>query len=271
MPSTIRNKIAQLREGKLTKSQKKLIDYFDNVDLRRVIYMSITDLAAATDVAEATVLRFCRSLGYNGYQEFRLNLAQGSTVLADEEPTDGRGTSYITEIANNYQTIYAAHEGAIAAPTAGLHFDRKLLNSLPHCFLTLHVGVGTFRPVKVDRVEEHHMHTESFYLPPSAADAINTAKRVIAVGTTSVRVLETQAARHGLPLQSGEGETDIFIYPGFQYQVTEALITNFHLPQSTLIMLVSAFAGRELILEAYRRAVEERYRFFSYGDCMLIL
>lgn len=170
-----------------------------------------------------------------------------------------------------YQTVYAAHEGAIAAPTAGLHFDRELLDSLPHCFLTLHVGVGTFRPVKVDRVEEHHMHTESFYLPPSTADAINAARRVVAVGTTSVRVLETQAARHGLPLQPGQGETDIFIYPGFRYQVTGALLTNFHLPQSTLIMLVSAFAGRELILEAYRRAVEERYRFFSYGDCMMIL
>ncbi len=170
-----------------------------------------------------------------------------------------------------YQTIYAVHEGAIAAPTAGLHFSKELLDSLPHRFLTLHVGVGTFRPVKVDHVEDHHMHTESFYLPPDTANAINSAKRVLAVGTTSVRVLETQAARYGLPIQPGSGNTDIFIYPGFKYQVTGALLTNFHLPQSTLIMLVCAFANRELIMEAYRQAVAERYRFFSYGDCMLIL
>ncbi len=170
-----------------------------------------------------------------------------------------------------YQTVYAVHEGAIAAPTAGLHFSRELLASLPHRFLTLHVGVGTFRPVKVERVEEHHMHTESFDLPPDTADAVNSAKRVFAVGTTTVRVLETQAARYGLPLRPGSGETDIFIYPGFHYQVTDALLTNFHLPQSTLIMLVCAFASRPLIMEAYRQAVAERYRFFSYGDCMLIL
>ncbi len=170
-----------------------------------------------------------------------------------------------------YQTVYAVHEGAIAAPTAGLHFSRELLASLPHRFLTLHVGVGTFRPVKVERVEEHHMHTESFNLPPDTADAVNSAKRVFAVGTTTVRVLETQAARYGLPLRPGSGETDIFIYPGFHYQVTDALLTNFHLPQSTLIMLVCAFASRPLIMEAYRQAVAERYRFFSYGDCMLIL
>lgn len=170
-----------------------------------------------------------------------------------------------------YQTIYAAHDGAIAAPTAGLHFTPELLASLPHSFVTLHVGVGTFRPVKVENVEEHHMHTEEFYLPPSTAEAVAAAQRVIAVGTTSVRVLETQAARHGLPLQPGSGATDIFIYPGFQWKVTDALLTNFHLPQSTLIMLVSAFASRELILRAYREAVAEKYRFFSYGDCMLIL
>ncbi len=170
-----------------------------------------------------------------------------------------------------YQTVYAAHEGAIAAPTAGLHFSREMLAGLPHRFLTLHVGVGTFRPVKAERVEEHHMHTETFFLPEETAEAISAAERVVAVGTTTVRVLETQAARYGLPLRSGSGETDIFIYPGFRYRVTDALLTNFHLPQSTLIMLVCAFASRELILEAYRQAVEERYRFFSYGDCMLVL
>lgn len=170
-----------------------------------------------------------------------------------------------------YQTVYAAHEGAIAAPTAGLHFTPEILARLPHSFVTLHVGVGTFRPVKADNVEEHHMHSESFYMPSATAAAIEAAERVIAVGTTSVRVLETLAARHGRPLPPGSGETDIFIYPGFEYKVTDALLTNFHLPQSTLIMLVCAFAGKELIMEAYRQAVEQRYRFFSYGDCMLIL
>lgn len=170
-----------------------------------------------------------------------------------------------------YQTVYAVHEGAIAAPTAGLHFTPEILAQLPHSFVTLHVGVGTFRPVKTDCVEEHHMHSESFYMPPETAASVEKAKRVVAVGTTSVRVLETLAARHGRPLPPGAGETDIFIYPGFEYKVTGALLTNFHLPQSTLIMLVCAFAGKDLVMEAYRQAVEQRYRFFSYGDCMLIL
>ncbi|MGN0869195.1 MAG: tRNA preQ1(34) S-adenosylmethionine ribosyltransferase-isomerase QueA [Akkermansia sp.] len=170
-----------------------------------------------------------------------------------------------------YQTVYAAHEGAIAAPTAGLHFTPEILARVPHSFVTLHVGVGTFRPVKVEQVEQHHMHTEAFTLPPETAAAVEAAKRVVAVGTTSVRVLETLAARYGRPLRPGSGETDIFIYPGFEYKVTGALLTNFHLPQSTLIMLVCAFAGKELIMEAYRQAVKQRYRFFSYGDCMLIL
>lgn len=170
-----------------------------------------------------------------------------------------------------YQTVYAAHEGAIAAPTAGLHFTPEILAQVPHSFVTLHVGVGTFRPVKVEKVEDHHMHTEAFYMPPETSSAIEAAKRVVAVGTTSVRVLETLAARHGRPLPPGYGETNIFIYPGFKYQVTQALLTNFHLPQSTLMMLVCAFAGKELMMEAYRQAIAERYRFFSYGDCMLIL
>ncbi len=170
-----------------------------------------------------------------------------------------------------YQTVYAAHEGPIAAPTAGLHFTPEMLASLPHSFVTLHVGVGTFRPVKVENVKDHHMHTESFCMPEATSAAIEAAKRVIAVGTTSVRVLETLATRHGRPLPPGYGDTNIFIYPGYEYKVTGALLTNFHLPQSTLIMLVCAFAGKELIMEAYRQAVEQRYRFFSYGDCMLIL
>ena len=170
-----------------------------------------------------------------------------------------------------YQTVYAAHEGAIAAPTAGLHFTPEMLAAVPHSFVTLHVGVGTFRPVKTEVVEEHHMHTEHFCMPAQTAQDIEQAQRVIAVGTTAVRVLETLAARHGRPLPPGEGDTDIFIYPGYRFRVVDALLTNFHLPQSTLIMLVCAFAGKELIMEAYRQAVERRYRFFSYGDCMLIL
>ncbi len=170
-----------------------------------------------------------------------------------------------------YQTIYARHEGAIAAPTAGLHFTPDILQKLPHSFVTLHVGVGTFRPVKAEFIEDHHMHRESFVMPAETSRAIEEAQRVIAVGTTSVRVMETLATRHGRPLPTGPGETDIFIYPGYEYKVTGGLLTNFHLPQSTLIMLVCAFAGKELIMEAYRQAVEQRYRFFSYGDCMLIL
>lgn len=172
---------------------------------------------------------------------------------------------------DRYQTVYAAHDGAIAAPTAGLHFTPEILAQVPHRFVTLHVGVGTFRPVKTDKVEEHHMHTEEFYMPADTAAAIESAQRVVAVGTTSVRVMETLATREGRPLKEAHGATDIFIYPGYEFKTVGALLTNFHLPQSTLIMLVCAFAGKELIMEAYRQAVEQRYRFFSYGDCMLIL
>lgn len=170
-----------------------------------------------------------------------------------------------------YQTVYAEHDGAIAAPTAGLHFTPEILAQVPHRFVTLHVGVGTFRPVKVENVEEHHMHTEEFFMPADTAAAIEQAQRVFAVGTTSVRVMETLATREGRPLQEAHGATDIFIYPGYEFKTVDCLLTNFHLPQSTLIMLVCAFAGKELIMEAYRQAVEMKYRFFSYGDCMLIL
>ena len=131
--------------------------------------------------------------------------------------------------------------------------------------------VGTFRPVKADRIEDHQMHTEHFFLPEAAARAVNNARRVIAVGTTSVRVLEHVATAEGLPLRECAGSTNIFIYPPYNYKVVDALITNFHLPQTTLLMLVSAFAGRELVMKAYLEAIRERYRFFSYGDCMLIL
>ena len=171
---------------------------------------------------------------------------------------------------SRYQTVYAGPEGSVAAPTAGLHFTPEILKVIPHTFVTLHVGIGTFRPVKVENIEEHVMHSESYALSAEAAAAITNARRVIAVGTTSARVLESCAAK-AWPLVPGVGETAIFIRPPYEFRCVGALLTNFHLPKSTLIMLVSALAGRELILEAYRQAVAERYRFFSYGDCMLIL
>ena len=167
-----------------------------------------------------------------------------------------------------YQTVYAREAGAIAAPTAGLHFSDEMLQSLPHSFVTLHVGIGTFRPVSDDDLTKHHMHSERYDLTPETVANIENANRTVAIGTTAVRVLESCA--HDGQLKAGTGETDIFIYPPYQFQVVDALLTNFHLPKSTLLMLVSALASRELIMEAYDKAVEERYRFFSYGDCMLI-
>ena len=188
---------------------------------------------------------------------------------------------YITrklEDAERYQTVYSKYRGSAAAPTAGLHFTPALLDELDRngirlVYLTLHVGLGTFRPVKVEDVEKHVMHSEFYSLDASAAQAINQTRaaggRVIAVGTTSCRVLETVGDENG-QVEPAEGWTDIFIYPGYRFKVVDALITNFHLPESTLIMLVSAFAGRDNILEAYRTAVELKYRFFSFGDAMLI-
>ncbi len=168
-----------------------------------------------------------------------------------------------------YQTVYATALGAVAAPTAGLHFTPELLARLPHCFVTLQVGAGTFRGVHTDDLTGHIMHSERYLLTEEVAERISAAKSVFAVGTTTVRVLESCAREGGL--QAGEGETQIFIHPPYEFQVVDKLLTNFHLPQSTLIMLVSAFAGRELVLEAYAKAVEERYRFYSYGDCMLLV
>ncbi len=179
---------------------------------------------------------------------------------------------------NRYQTVYAKYDGSAAAPTAGLHFTPELLQQIRDMGIdiaevTLHVGLGTFRPVKVDTIEEHHMHSEFYRIEQSEADKINRAKanghRVIAVGTTSTRTLESAAEEDGT-LREKSGWTDIFIYPGYKFKVIDALITNFHLPQSTLVMLVSALAGREHILAAYKKAVEEKYRFFSFGDAMLI-
>lgn len=179
---------------------------------------------------------------------------------------------------NRYQTVYARNEGSAAAPTAGLHFTKELLEKIKEkgvnvVSITLHVGLGTFRPVKVDKIEEHHMHTETFNISKEAADTINRTRaaggRVIAVGTTSCRTLESAAADDGtIPARSGD--TDIFIYPGYKFKAIDCLITNFHLPESTLIMLVSALAGRYNIMNAYETAVKERYRFFSFGDAMFI-
>ena len=199
--------------------------------------------------------------------------------------------------AARYQTVFAREAGAVAAPTAGLHFTSEILSEIPHTFVTLQVGPGTFLPVRSENVTEHRMHAERFSISPETADKINKAQRIVAVGTTVVRVLETAVLKtrlpkkivgqaHRLPSAGGapalqefqsdqiepqSGETDLFIYLPFTFRVVDALLTNFHLPRSTLLMLVSAFAGREFILRAYEEAVRHRYRFYSYGDCMLIL
>jgi S-adenosylmethionine:tRNA ribosyltransferase-isomerase len=179
-----------------------------------------------------------------------------------------------------YQTIFAHVPGALAAPTAGLHFTPEILSEIPHTFVTLHVGTGTFLPVRSEILAEHRMHAERFSILAEAANKINDARRIIAVGTTVVRVLETAAIETRLlkAVESNErqvaaqsGETDIFIYPAYHFRAVDVLLTNFHLPRSTLLMLVSAFAGREFVLRAYQEAIRERYRFYSYGDCMLIL
>lgn len=180
---------------------------------------------------------------------------------------------------NRYQTVYAKYEGSAAAPTAGLHFTKELLKEIEEkginiAYVTLHVGLGTFRPVKVDNVTKHHMHTEFYNVSKEAADLINSTKasghRVICVGTTSCRTIESASDDNGL-VHAKSAETDIFIYPGYKFKVLDALITNFHLPESTLLMLVSALCSREFILECYEEAVKEKYRFFSFGDAMIII
>ena len=180
---------------------------------------------------------------------------------------------------NRYQTVYAREEGSAAAPTAGLHFTQELLAQLEEkgikiAFVTLHVGLGTFRPVKEENVLNHHMHSEYYQVAEENASLINRTKaeggRIVCVGTTSCRTLESAADENGV-VHAGGGDTDIFIYPGYRFRVLDALITNFHLPESTLVMLVSALAGRENVLNAYAEAVRERYRFFSFGDAMLVL
>ncbi|MBR5407158.1 MAG: tRNA preQ1(34) S-adenosylmethionine ribosyltransferase-isomerase QueA [Lachnospiraceae bacterium] len=179
---------------------------------------------------------------------------------------------------NRYQTVYAKYDGSAAAPTAGLHFTKELLGRLNEqgidlAYVTLHVGLGTFRPVKTDNILDHHMHSEMYMISEEAAGKINSAKenggRIICVGTTSCRTIESAADENGR-LKACSGETDIFIYPGYKFRVLDCLITNFHLPESTLVMLVSALAGRENVLNAYSEAIKERYRFFSFGDAMFI-
>ncbi len=180
---------------------------------------------------------------------------------------------------DRYQTVYAKHEGSAAAPTAGLHFTKELLKQIEEmgvtiAHVTLHVGLGTFRPVKVENVQDHHMHSEFYVVEEEEAEKINRTKReggrVICVGTTSCRTLESATGEDGI-LKAGSGWTDIFIYPGYRFKILDGLITNFHLPESTLVMLVSALAGREHILAAYEEAIRERYRFFSFGDAMFII
>ena len=181
-----------------------------------------------------------------------------------------------------YQTVFAQKPGALAAPTAGLHFTPEILSEIAHVFVTLHVGPGTFRPVHSENISEHRMHAESFSISAEAAAKVNHAQRIVAVGTTTARVMETAArktrmlkafkfSKRKTEFVAQESETSLFIYPPFEFRAVDALITNFHLPRSTLLMLVSAFAGREFLLQAYTEAIREGYRFYSYGDCMLIL
>ena len=169
-----------------------------------------------------------------------------------------------------YQTVFAQVPGALAAPTAGLHFTQQILSEIPHTLITLHVGIGTFLPVRSENLAEHRMFAESFFISAEAANKINNAKRIVAVGTTTVRVLESAHWENGR-LLAQEGSTNLFIYPPYRFKHLDLLLTNFHLPRSTLLMLATALAGREFLLRAYQEAIRERYRFYSYGDCMLIL
>ena len=243
----------------------------------------------AKRVKEGTIISFgegtlkarCTEIGDEGIRRFEL-IYDG--VLY--EILDKLGTMplppYIHEKLkdqNRYQTVYAKNEGSAAAPTAGLHFTKELLEQIKEkgvniVYLTLHVGLGTFRPVNVENILEHHMHSEYYEISQETCDVINETKksghRLVVVGTTSVRVLETVATKYN-ELKADSGWTDIFIYPGYEFKVVDNLITNFHLPKSTLVMLVSALAGRENILNAYKQAIDNKYRFFSFGDSMFII
>ncbi|HEU5139706.1 MAG TPA: tRNA preQ1(34) S-adenosylmethionine ribosyltransferase-isomerase QueA [Bacillales bacterium] len=244
----------------------------------------------AKRVKEGTVVRFghgeltatCTGVKEEGIRNFRFDF-EGNFYEILDRLGDMPLPPYIHEKLEDrerYQTVYAKERGSAAAPTAGLHFTEALLNELRDKgvrieFITLHVGLGTFRPVKVEKIEEHKMHGEFYVMTGEVADSLNHVResggRIIAVGTTAVRTLETIASNNEGTFRETSGWTDIFIYPGFQFQGIDGMITNFHLPKSTLLMLVSAFAGREHILAAYQEAVNERYRFFSFGDAMLLL
>ncbi len=228
-------------------------------------------------VLEANVLEVCE----NGNRIVRFDYAGVFESVLDQAGTMPLPPYIREQLADKerYQTVYAKLDGSAAAPTAGLHFTPELLHQLRErgvqiAEVTLHVGLGTFRPVKAEHIQDHLMHAEYYDLPQVTIDAIVHAKangrRVIAVGTTSNRVLEAVASAHNGQLVAGSGWTDIFIYPGYQFKIVDALITNFHLPESTLLMLVSAMAGRENVLKAYQAAIDERYRFFSFGDAMFI-
>lgn len=217
-------------------------------------------------LADERVFRLSREID-DDYLERNGHLPLPPYIRREDAPAD----------AERYQTVYARERGSSAAPTAGLHFTEGILSGLEAAgvvlrFVTLHVGLGTFLPVRSESIEDHRMHREEYSIPAATADAVNAAKRdgrpVVAVGTTSVRTLESAWTDEGLPAASGS--TNIFIYPGYRFKAVDMLFTNFHTPESTLLMLVSAFAGRERILSAYQEAVRERYRFFSYGDAMLI-
>jgi len=212
----------------------------------------------------------------------RIDPSDGSRWLAWDAPPDLQKIGHMplppymdredtADDRERYQTVFAEKPGAIAAPTAGLHFTREMLAAIPHAFVTLYVGIGTFRPVKSELITDHLMHQERFEIESSTAAAINAARRICAVGTTCVRVLEgCKRSEDGLVLPQ-QGETAIFLHPPKTIPHVQRLLTNFHLPKSTLMMLISAFAGRELMLEAYAEAIREEYRFFSYGDCMLLV
>ena len=223
-----------------------------------------------------------------GYAEDGTRIAEFSCEGSFEDTLERIGSMplppYITRKSDdsdkeNYQNVYARENGSVACATAGLHWTPELIKAaqdmgVKTAYVTLHVGIGTFRPVKAEKVEDHHMHFESYTVSEAAAEIINSAKaaggRIICVGTTACRTLESASDENGI-LRAGSADTGIFIYPGYKFKITDCMVTNFHLPKSTLLMLVSALAGRELILDAYGQAVKERYRFFSYGDAMLII
>ena len=251
------------KPGKKTRAQTKL--HFQSIDSSETLTAEVLQTLESGE----RVIRFHRPFNLDNFGQVPLPhyIEQQRKTL----------TQSFNQDKERYQTVYAQHQGSVAAPTAGFHFTPEILQNIPHAFITLHVGLGTFRPVKTEKVEDHIMHEEKFHLPTETVNALNKAKRRVAVGTTSCRVLETFArtAAH-------QGKTKIFIYPPYSFQMTDALLTNFHLPRSSLLMLVSAFLenksetkrfsrGIDFLKAIYQDAIEKRYRFYSYGDAMFIL